>query len=248
MRSTWDFRLGTGGDRVKSMSTATLVRKWPLSACWAFSSQFVTSGTKTTDKQLSWQKNTFFLPSWRMNWTALQLCTLTRCCKHYRLLKSGCSLSVYWLLLLSPGQSSVRDLLKMQTNWTNSSRTKHTHAGGIWPPTALSGHFWVRFWEPRFHFMSYDFTSKLKLLTYDGIPLLIPGCKQPLSYLCASEGFHFSVLNAGGSFADIHGVVKEGLIFDWELLWPLPNRREKRSLVFSLRDGFVLGKVLQRKE
>lgn len=69
-----------------------------------------------------------------------------------------------------------------------------------------------------------------------------------LVYLCASEGFHFAVLNTCRSFADIHGVVKEGLIFGGKLLWPLPNCREKPSRVFSWRDGFVFGKVLKSKK
>lgn len=67
-------------------------------------------------------------------------------------------------------------------------------------------------------------------------------------YLCASEAFYFAVLNTCRSFADIHRVVKEGLIFDGKLLWPLPNCWEKHSRVFSLRDGFVFGKVLKSRE
>lgn len=65
-----------------------------------------------------------------------------------------------------------------------------------------------------------------------------------LSYLCASEGFHPPVLDAGSSFADVHGVVEECLVFEGELLRPVPDRREIHSLVFPLRDGFVPGKVL----
>lgn len=68
-----------------------------------------------------------------------------------------------------------------------------------------------------------------------------------LTYLCAREGFHFPVLNTGGSFANIHRVVEEGLVFGRELLRPVPDWREIHDLVFPLRDRFILGKVLQRK-
>lgn len=63
-------------------------------------------------------------------------------------------------------------------------------------------------------------------------------------YLCASEGFHFPILNTGSSFPHIHGVVKKGLVLGGELLRPVPNWREIGRLFFSWRDGFTLGKVL----
>lgn len=44
------------------------------------------------------------------------------------------------------------------------------------------------------------------------IRILKTGEPQCFAYL-AFEGFHFTVLNTGSSFAYIHGVVKEGLIF-----------------------------------
>lgn len=69
-----------------------------------------------------------------------------------------------------------------------------------------------------------------------------------LKYLCAPEGLHFPILDAGGSFADIQRVVEQRLVFGRVLLRPLPNWWEKHSLVFSLRDGFTLGKVLRQKK
>lgn len=67
-------------------------------------------------------------------------------------------------------------------------------------------------------------------------------------YLCAPEGLHFPILDAGGSFAHIQRVVEQCLVFGRVLLRPLPNWWEKHGLVFSLRDGFTLGKVLQQKQ
>lgn len=71
---------------------------------------------------------------------------------------------------------------------------------------------------------------------------------QCVAYLCASEGFHFPILNAGSSLAYVHGVVKEGLVFVGKLLRPVPNRREIHGLILPLRDSFILGKVLQSKD
>lgn len=68
---------------------------------------------------------------------------------------------------------------------------------------------------------------------------------QPvLMYLCASEGFHFPILNTGSSFTHIHGVVEQSLVLGGELLRPVPDWREIHRLFFSRRDGFAPGKVL----
>lgn len=81
------------------------------------------------------------------------------------------------------------------------------------------------------------------LPTHDNVRYL-----QPVAYLYASVTFHFSFLYRGRSSANKEEVGEQGLVFVRELLWPLPNRREKHILVFSLRDGFILDKLLQKEE
>lgn len=68
--------------------------------------------------------------------------------------------------------------------------------------------------------------------------------QRVLMYLCASEGFHFPILNTRSSFTDVHGVVEQGLVLGGELLRPVPDWREIHRLFFTRRDGFTPGKVL----
>lgn len=70
------------------------------------------------------------------------------------------------------------------------------------------------------------------------------------THLAASTGVnpHCSIVHTGGAFAHIQGVVKQGLIFQAELLRPVPDRREAQSFVFSQGNALALGEILQTTE
>lgn len=59
---------------------------------------------------------------------------------------------------------------------------------------------------------------------------------------------HCAIVHTGGALAHIQRVVEEGLVFEAELLRPIPDGRETQRLVLPQRDALAEGKILTDRE
>lgn len=69
-------------------------------------------------------------------------------------------------------------------------------------------------------------------------------CNDPHLAPSVCKRAHCAIVHTGGALAHIQRVVKEGLIFQAELLWPVPHRRELQNFVLSQGYTLTQGKVL----